>query len=532
MRRKRVDRAAVRLIYAIQPSTFKFNQLPNDLPPHAAIIAPEANASPAAYDRACLPSERQLVRDQWSNVERFRSNCKRAKKASDKLFRRRQRALDGRDDHLANALLKKIAYSRSAALAAVMEANASVPRKYRKGCRKRTNDPAQRPALLATRRAEQSGLLDMARNLFLWDPCAEEVRVKAQDRPGKSVPRITQNFGIENRARQITVRKLLTPIGLEWTAANQFGIFRGGRNAAISAVKQNLTDGLTTVHELDFANCYMSLDPIWFADCMGQKAKESPMRLPRKIIRNLVATPMDANLRIIRETPIHGTITLACLARRGLAQGSILSPLIAEMMLAFIVGNLPDNENRRIVVLADNVLIMTKDRRTAEESALSLRAISEWHPAGRLSLTSKQGVRRAQDGFEFLGYRIRYRKREFEIVPIAKRMADKLEDIYADLRSYREAPTRKLWKRMRRRVVGFRHGFAHWTSPEDWSKEIHWTVAHVFGLGTVGERVFTRLTGMSPSSDGRPTREEFESLQPGALPFGALAFRPMPLNLL
>lgn len=245
-----------------------------------------------------------------------------------------------------------------------------------------------------------------------------------------------------------------------------------------------------------------------------------------------MATPMDANLRIVRETPTKGTITLACLARRGLAQGSLLSPLIAEMMLAFIVGNLPDNENRRIVVLADNVLIMTKDRRTAEETASSLRAISEWHPAGRLSLTSKQGVRRAQDGFEFLGYRIRYRKQEFAIAPTAKRVNDKLKDIYDDLRAYRDTPTRKLWKRLRRRVVGFRHGFSHWTSPDDWTRAIRWTVAHVFGLGAVGERVAARLAGTSPPSDGRPTGEEFENLRSGTLSFGALAYRRIPLHLL
>ena len=505
--------------------------LPNDLPMDAAIIVPEADASPAAHPYAS-PADRPLVHDNWSNIEHFRPNCKRAKKASDKLFRRRQRALDRGDDHLANALLKKIGYSRSVALTSVMEGNSSVPRKHRKGCRKRTNDPAQRPALLATRRAEQVGLLDMARNLSIWEPCAEEVRVKAQDRPGKSVPRITQNYGIENRARQIIVRKLLAPLGPQWTAANQFGIFRGGRNAAISAVMQNLRDGFTTVNEQDFVNCFMSLDPVWFADCMGLKAKDSPMRLPRKIIRNLVATPMDANLRIIRETPNTGTSSLACLARRGPAQGSLLSPLIAEMMLAFIVGSLPDNENRRIVNLADNVLIMTKDRRTAEETALSLRALSEGHPAGRLSLTSKQGVRRAQDGFEFLGYRIRYRKREFEIAPIAKRTADKLKDIYTDLRSYRATPSRKMWKKLRRRVVGFRHGFSRWTSPDDWTRAIRWTVAHVFGLGALGERVAARLAGTSPSSGGRPTGEELENLRAGPLPFGALIFRRIPLHFL
>jgi hypothetical protein len=87
--------------------------------------------------------------------------------------------------------------------------------------------------------------------------------------------------------------------------------------------------------------------------------------------------------------------------------------MVSEMLLAPTLTGLPAGVE--VLTHLDDILVLTRTKREAELSELALRVALEQHPAGPLALKRAE-IRRACDGFDFLGYRFRRRKGE----PIAQ----------------------------------------------------------------------------------------------------------------
>ena len=89
-------------------------------------------------------------------------------------------------------------------------------------------------------------------------------------------------------------------------------------------------------------------------------------------------------------------------ARRGIPQGSAVSTLIAESLLApaitAVVGSVP-----HIVAYGDNVLVLAANEGDANNAIENLRLACQGLPAGPLPLRTKKAVH-ADGGFLFLGY--------------------------------------------------------------------------------------------------------------------------------
>src|SRR6266700_5890054 len=69
-------------------------------------------------------------------------------------------------------------------------------------------------------------------------------------------------------------------------------------------------------------------------------------------------------------------------ARRGIPQGSAASPILAEMLLAPLLFQVPTGGE--VVAYAANILVMTKTESVAVGMTESLRIALKKHPAGQL----------------------------------------------------------------------------------------------------------------------------------------------------
>ena len=89
-------------------------------------------------------------------------------------------------------------------------------------------------------------------------------------------------------------------------------------------------------------------------------------------------------------------------ARQGIPQGSAASPLLAEMLLALPLKQLPSMG--QVFAYVDNFLIMAKSEHDAVSMSKALGCALKAHPAGPLRPKIK-GVFRAGEPIDFLGHR-------------------------------------------------------------------------------------------------------------------------------
>ncbi len=116
-------------------------------------------------------------------------------------------------------------------------------------------------------------------------------------------------------------------------------------------------------------------------------------------------------------------------SRRGIYQGSAASPLVNEVLLAWVVRELP--EGTRVVADADDFLVFTGTEGEARAVARTLLSAFERHPAGPIRLKTCEVVR-VRDGFDFVGYNFTTERGQVRVVP-ASRNLEKFEERLGDL---------------------------------------------------------------------------------------------------
>jgi RNA-directed DNA polymerase len=178
--------------------------------------------------------------------------------------------------------------------------------------------------------------------------------------------------------------------------------YRSGRNAqqAVIEVEELLFRGHPDVVDADLADYFGSIP---HAELMRSVARRIVDRRVLHLIRGWLDCPVE-------ETDTRGRTTRTTEARdqrRGIPQGSPLSPLLANLyMRRFVLGwkklGLEHSLGSRIVTYADDLVILCRKGK-AEEALLRLREIM-----GQLKLTvneEKTRICKVPDGeFDFLGY--------------------------------------------------------------------------------------------------------------------------------
>jgi RNA-directed DNA polymerase len=178
--------------------------------------------------------------------------------------------------------------------------------------------------------------------------------------------------------------------------------YRTGRNAqqAVIEVEELLFRGHPDVVDADLADYFGSIP---HAELMRSVARRIVDRRVLHLIRLWLDCPAE-------ETDTRGRTTRTTEARdqrRGIPQGSPLSPLLANLyMRRFVLGwkklGLEHSLGSRIVTYADDLVILCRKGK-AEEALLRLREIM-----GKLKLTvneEKTRICKVPDGeFDFLGY--------------------------------------------------------------------------------------------------------------------------------
>ncbi len=171
--------------------------------------------------------------------------------------------------------------------------------------------------------------------------------------------------------------------------------------------------------ESDIRHCYPSID--------GQKIG-GLLPIPEQVTRSVLLGG-SLNLSICSKLSFnlaypgadeHYYATEFATARRGLPQGSAASPLVAEMLLAPLLADLPTCG--AWIGYADNFLAMGKSEEDVVSMTSAFWGAVKAHPAGPLRLKPPFCTSRGVP-FDFLGHRLRPLDGQVQILPSPENLA-------------------------------------------------------------------------------------------------------------
>jgi len=303
-------------------------------------------------------------------------NPNRLRKRERKLKRRLERAHES--GNMQDVREARRAYMRSAAArgVAALDANKSLP---------------------AHRRVTDAKALETGASIRWGKRIQEKVRRTQLEKPNGGTREIC-DFGLKERTAQRVLRRVLSPEfkPQPW----QYEFRTGGTSRAILDAKANILAGRTWGAELDVQDFFQSFD---------ESALEI-VPLSRKVARHHVLAPSSVS----HTTP---TVVGQKPATRpgGLPQGSSLSPLIAQSMIARL------QLGPEIVALnwADNFLVLAGSKEQAIAHVHALQAAIAALP-GEFR-TKVKSVSDAREGVCFLGHLLVQIDSGVTIAPTQKR---------------------------------------------------------------------------------------------------------------
>lgn len=318
-------------------------------------------------------------------------SLRRARKRERSLIKKIAEAHNAGKMSWARRLTREYLHSYHAHLVAAHEAN-------RKLKQHRRVDPAKLPMI--------------ADQLDPWAGTEEPVTVnfKLKKTEINEIYRPTCDFGIENRALQCLVGRVLR--ALVDLNPHQF-MFHGGVPAAVDEALHNLNEGYGYLAEIDIKDCFPSFE---------EEAVKNILPLPREVteqailFRSLTTAPGNIQGYFGTE-PSEDEVSEV---QRGLPQGSAVSPLVVDALLANVFPALP--QEGRVVCFVDNFLIMAKDETDFGSMVEALCGALLHHPAGPLTPKFEWGAQ-AQDGFEFLGCSFVLKGGDFKVSPSYRNLA-------------------------------------------------------------------------------------------------------------
>jgi hypothetical protein len=223
--------------------------------------------------------------------------------------------------------------------------------------------------------------------------------------------RHTMSFGMQNRTLQYQTLMVLRE--LVELHPDQYAM--RGVHAAIEATAKAIGAGYVYGIEFDIRS--------WYPSFSGSKVAEL-LPLPWKVTQRVLLGEhlnLKAGSGLIMclgceegddWEPIQVKMVLAT-AQHGLPQGSAVSPLVAEALLAKTIYEIP--ELGVIVAYADNVLLLAKSKSDAVSMAKSLRSALLAHPAG--PFTPRETVFQAGGPIYFLGHKLSIKSGSVRLEP-------------------------------------------------------------------------------------------------------------------
>ncbi len=192
---------------------------------------------------------------------------------------------------------------------------------------------------------------------------------------------------VTDRLLQQAVHQVIMPLFEVEFRANSYG-FRPNRNAqqAVQQAQQNINEGYQHIVDIDLKNFFDEVDHCILLQLLYSKVK-CPKTL--RLIRKWLTAPIQVKGKLIKR-------------RKGVPQGSPLSPLLSNIMLNELDKEL-ERQNLRYVRYADDFSIYTKTKATAKEVGNSIFLFLQ----NKLKLPinrEKSGIRKPVQ-FEVLGYK-------------------------------------------------------------------------------------------------------------------------------
>jgi hypothetical protein len=255
------------------------------------------------------------------------------------------------------------------------------------------------------RRVSLADLFKMG-NRGNWNMASgEAVGIHIQPKQGCKF-RTISNPGLENRMMEYAAESAIfpnfkpKPFQYEFKGKGEFG----GIPAAMNDIKAFILAGYVWAARLDIKSFYESFTE-------EQLCKLLP--LLKNVIRNFA---LGGNMNaVVKDGPYNDHYDLNDVlnqARRGLLQGSALSPKIG----AAIIAQLDWNAKQFLANWVDDFLILGCSEEEVRDAANTLIAAAAALPGGQFSLLLKD-VRHADDRIVFLGHAITLVEDQVEIEP-------------------------------------------------------------------------------------------------------------------
>lgn len=262
--------------------------------------------------------------------------------------------------------------------------------------------PSERTQLAAA--AALAAQIDVSRM------CNERVYIEPVRKSDEGY-RLTCSYGELAQARQQLIVDLL-----RWHEhlPHEQTILNGGRDAAIRKIQRNFAAGFRYCAELDIRRCFKSF---------RTERLSWLLRLPESVVDNVISIRdvMPVPSRICRNDILHhlpdDTETPEQLfqallgseweqARLGLPEGSLLSPVVAELLLAPVVRALNASRLGRVVTYADNFFLSATSEVRLRKMVSAFQDQLLRHPAGPVAVREDFTTTSPSEHFEFLGYRL------------------------------------------------------------------------------------------------------------------------------
>ncbi|MBE7157821.1 MAG: hypothetical protein INR62_05205, partial [Rhodospirillales bacterium] len=236
------------------------------------------------------------------------------------------------------------------------------------------------------------------------------------ERKPKGGYRPVMNFTLPARAAQLVLKRAARP--LLKIRKDQFAVENGGAPAEGRRIVELAAQGYGWFIEGDIANCYASIDPDGVKKFLGGN-------LGRMMEANALSRSVTASIRKTRrKLPSDDLSNLQQQVRAGIPQGSSISPLLAEAVIASVLDDAERHSDWpkavHLTCHADNIAVLGRTKADAECAAEILREAFTRSRFGPLELLCKD-ARSIKQGFDFLGIRfLAKRQRVYAEVSPAK----------------------------------------------------------------------------------------------------------------
>lgn len=273
-------------------------------------------------------------------------------------------------------------------------------------CNRRFPEPIRYP---------ENELSALAQNLNIWRGTTDPIRVRYRRKSNGNLRRIFKYTMIDKASQRIASELVRCVAECE---PIQMALPGRGIQRLTLEIKNKIEEGYTHVVRADIQDFFGSIE---------REAVRSTLNLPTAIVDNTI-------LGIHKNLTDHtiGHITGEMSGLQGLPPGSAASPLVAEVMIAPMLRQLAAYA---VYTYVDDIIILTRSLADALAAKRALEYAATHNPAGHFSLKYSE-IRRAQQGFVFVGHNFHLRGSHVSVAPsraareriVMKLWCDKIEN--------------------------------------------------------------------------------------------------------